>query len=850
MLCGTRKTRRAGFGAILAAFWIMGLGACVSTPVRNRFDAVDALHREVNAAEDINGSFPDVVYIKTRTQTFNSYHYYILKDGLIWHKGIKGEPQEWTIFRETGLPHNSAEKNFQAPKYIVEISADADELVALSDEGRFYRFCFEWILLRPTNQWVDLQGFPTSEGLYMDRRVAKNRAWALGKRNDQVKYYEDPFGNQHHNGTQEIATTYVLLEDGQEICYADTGLPCDFSRNFLGPERGTFKASALSAGGSTIFLINDAGEMYTRIADFDITGCDPMLFKYTYVPYTSNLTGYDYGSNLTPWALPPEDWRPQPAIPLEGKAAITRHITILQNGQGNAARELRVAGYNPRGETGYWSKPIFAPAWEFVPAPLFFGPGIGPPAAIAAIEDPSEGVPDPPQEKPLGGLGDRGPSLDVDMRGYRWVGNAPEAEWEYAVSGFNILEGSCSLHISWRGETCTVTLHPVEIWTYIRRDYLPGRTGPPKLYFVTLDIGENALEGRSEEFRARIKERFAAHDKVLFHYTMEANTNYMILWDGSDGILVLSRETFEDDFWEHRYSWFFEGYEEIARYHSPELRLPEQAVYTREHYAEIWRRIEPNRRFKRELEARITEYAAMKKAAFNFNMVYTTLDFIGQISLLNFIDIPKIYTITRFGKRILKVNRTYTDLISDMRIWIDRNLIDLLDIRIKSYTLIAERIARGAPEAVLPAGFGENARGYWKIAALPVELAGTFNEGADALPAFLSSELLDQGFFGWILRIGEVPLFSFTVEIEDSPRIIYERNGKPAEAAPYHFRGTLSINMVSSQNEGRSYYNKTIAPFLGGGKRLKVDMRFDGKELLITYKRFLRRDIVIFRGNV
>ena len=75
--------------------------------------------------------------------------------------------------------------------------------------------------------WLDRQGWPGEEQLYLDQRTSKKLAWAFGKRNAHVLYYEDRFGNQHHNGTMEIATTYVLLEDGQEICYADTGLPAD-----------------------------------------------------------------------------------------------------------------------------------------------------------------------------------------------------------------------------------------------------------------------------------------------------------------------------------------------------------------------------------------------------------------------------------------------------------------------------------------------------------------------------------------------------------------------------------------------------------------------------------------------
>jgi hypothetical protein len=214
-------------------------------------------------AENINGVFPEAVYIKTRTQTFNAYHYYILHDGLIWYKSIdsRKKPVNWILFQKTGLPHNSWKIGFNKPKRIVEISADADELVALSDEGGFYRYCFDKTIGRGSNVWFDRQGWPNEEQLYLDRRTAGNLSWALGKRNAHVLYYEDPFGNQHHNGTMEIATTYVLLEDGQEICYADTGLPGDFSRNYIGPGRGAFKAVSLSASASTLFVINGVGEM-------------------------------------------------------------------------------------------------------------------------------------------------------------------------------------------------------------------------------------------------------------------------------------------------------------------------------------------------------------------------------------------------------------------------------------------------------------------------------------------------------------------------------------------------------------------------------------------------------------
>jgi hypothetical protein len=824
----------------LVVFCLFLFGGCASISFQQT--VTPSTYQSIPSGEDINGSFPEAVYIKTRTQTFNSYHYYILKDGLIWYKGITADsgPQDWALFMETGLPHNYNDQYFQYPEYVAEISADADELAALSNDGRFYRICQDWIFSRATKKWLDKQGWPELDSLYMDPRTGRNKAWALGKRNDQVKYYEDPFGNQHHNGTQEIVTTYVLLENGQEICYADTGLPGDFSRNFGGPERGAFKAEALSASASTLFLINNAGEMYTRIVDFDIAGSDPMFFKYTYIPYKSEIPGTNYRSNLTPWALPPEDWQSQPAIPLKGKAAITRYITILQNGQGNAARELRVAGYNEQGETGYWSKAIFAPDWTFVPAPLYFPKDV----VLFNPEDSSGGS---DAKKP----GERGPSQDVSMRGNLWNGDTMEAEWEYEIPNFNILEGSCFLRIFWRGETCTVILHPIEMWTYLRRDYLPGRTGPPKIFFVTLEIPENAMDGLSQGFQDQLNGKFKAQDKVLFHYIMEASSDYIMMRDNSGRNLVLTNGALTGTFPENRYAWFFHGYDEIARYNSPELTVQEQPAYTREQYAEIWRKSETNLQFKQELEDRIIEYRTIKKSAFKLDMVYSNFDFISRITLLNFIDIPKIYTITRFGKKILTVNKTYTDLISDNRIWIDTKLIELLNTRIKTYNDAAARLAQGERTVVFPAGFAETAAGYWSGAGLPFEMRGSFGSGSDTRAASLTGDLLEQGFFGWLLKIGDgESLFSLLVEPEDAAKTILSRHNKTAQEEPYRFKGSLSVNSINLEGEGRAYFSRTIGSLHRSNERVKVDISFDGEELLIKHRRFWGKDFIIFQGKI
>ncbi|MDR1866978.1 MAG: hypothetical protein LBQ77_01760 [Treponema sp.] len=646
---------------------------------------LDGFPRASYRGEDINGDFPEAISIKTRTQTFNTYHYFLVKDGLIWYKlrdPINGpfplvegmhltEPKEWTLFQETGLPHNTQRVRFVNTDAVVEISADADELVALSEDGSFYRFCFDQNIAHESNIWLDKQGWPQAEQLFLDERTAKNRAWALGKRNDHVLYYEDTFGNQHHNGTMEIATTYILLEDGQEICYSDTGLPSDFSRNYGCPERGAFKAVSLSASASTMFLINEAGEMYTRMADFDIVGCDPMLFEYTYVPYTSSLPGTNYFSNLNAWALPSEDWRVQPRIELKGKAALTRHITILQNGYGNSARELRVAGYNEHGETGYWTKGIFDDTWTFNVVPLYFSED-----ALLKAEE-----------------GERGASYDSRFGGFYWNGAEKEA-WYYEIPNFNIMEGSCDLVIkNNNGETCTLTLHPLELWTHLKRDYMPGRSEYPKIFFVTLEIEAHAFAGLSEDFATKLQTRYAHNDKKIFQYIMEASQHRIFLWDSNNpaSVLFLTDGTVSDYFPAFRPEDFFKNCEELIQYNSTELDFF-AAEHTNSTYAqELSKTIALNKIFLKTLKEQISQLKAVKKATDKWTAGYKALDFLSRITLLNNVKVPKIKTITQFGDRIVSINKSYTDTLLNARITLDTILIELVQLRIKNYTALEKR---------------------------------------------------------------------------------------------------------------------------------------------------------------
>ena len=137
--------------------------------------------------EDVNGIFPANIYIKTRTQTFNSYYQFLLSEGKIYYKGLDGdEPEQWELMKKTGLPGKKFSPGFEKPREIVEISADGNQLVALSDDGRFYRIVFTPGVRYRAWTWLQKQGFPSSSPLYADQVILNNRGWSMGTRHKEV----------------------------------------------------------------------------------------------------------------------------------------------------------------------------------------------------------------------------------------------------------------------------------------------------------------------------------------------------------------------------------------------------------------------------------------------------------------------------------------------------------------------------------------------------------------------------------------------------------------------------------------------------------------------------------------
>lgn len=293
---------------------------------------------------------PDTVFLKTPTRSFTATHQLALEDGRLWWKAT-GE-KAWSMVPPDGLPIPRGRVDalkellplpgvepFVRPKKLVTLTADGENVIVVSDEG------FVFYAKLPGLEWKDTWG---PVGLKKPLKVDfPHRALAISHRKQA---YEDVDGNPHPV-TAGVTTFYALSSDGRTLSYADPWLPPKFGHRICLPRHNRFAAVALSASASTIFVMDAAGASFTRLADFDTMGLNPAL------PYSWEREKRS-GVKAVVRTLPPEDWAEQPSVP--GPA--TARITVLQTGEGNAARELRVEG-----DGGYWAKAIRAPAWKFVP---------------------------------------------------------------------------------------------------------------------------------------------------------------------------------------------------------------------------------------------------------------------------------------------------------------------------------------------------------------------------------------------------------------------------------------------------------------------------------------------------
>lgn len=843
----------------LSLLCFLACSACTVVPSSNASQLASFYHQTavpletVDASANVNGRLPEQVYIKTLTQTFCRDYQFCIVDGRIYYKLMPGAEYsnpglvetDWQLLGETGLPTPRKASDFPLPTEIVEISADADTLLAFDSDGGMYQMFTNTNAPGRPFEWIWDFGWPERTHLVQNQLVKNKRAWTSAARRQDVLWHEDIYGNPHHYGTMGIETIYFLTEDGQHIRFTDSGLPADFSRSLQGPEEGTFIAENLSASASTLFVINKAGTMYTRLADFDTIGCDPMFFKYTYERLPQKYDGTQYLSNYSPWALPSEPWLRQPDIPLEGQARLTRHITILQNGQGNGARELRVAGTNAQGETGYYSKAIFAHKpqdWTFVAAPLQL-------AEDTFLPVTAEGVP----QEVLDNLS--GPSQKLCFSGSLWQEGHRIPELTCTIKDFIMSEGACTLELSYRDETKAITLHPVEMWSYMFR-HDPGLDGTQKNFFITIEYPASSLESKYPEFQTILHKLFADKNKVVFSSHAAATENLFYLAvdykdpklvnrplsaRGDSGVpVVAAPRQKKNDFVFILTSQGTDPQQDYTRlaaktlYQSPaveqftsqRLQLEPGATITQENRALLDKALLENQTYRSML---LQELELFKQYASKANVSrwgYNIADLLTTVTLLNQIDFPKIKTATSFGGEILEQNaRTYKAQF-ETRTWTYSHLLELLDLRIATYKALQKVLEEGADTVQVPKKLYNTHFQYLTEAQFPTAIQGASN--------------LDQDCQATILLLPDAPLFPglclvlqeegetyfVLIELKNSAQQIFSRKTPPSLDNPL----ILDTQFTAFSDSG------VIPKELKNSPKWKGTLHWNGSELAVTAK--------------
>lgn len=843
----------------LSLLCFLACSACTVVPSSNASQLASFYHQTavpletVDASANVNGRLPEQVYIKTLTQTFCRDYQFCIVDGRIYYKLMPGAEYsnpglvetDWQLLGETGLPTPRKASDFPLPTEIVEISADADTLLAFDSDGGMYQMFTNTNAPGRPFEWIWDFGWPERTHLVQNQLVKNKRAWTSAARRQDVLWHEDIYGNPHHYGTMGIETIYFLTEDGQHIRFTDSGLPADFSRSLQGPEEGTFIAENLSASASTLFVINKAGTMYTRLADFDTIGCDPMFFKYTYERLPQKYDGTQYLSNYTPWALPSEPWLRQPDIPLEGQARLTRHITILQNGQGNGARELRVAGTNAQGETGYYSKAIFAHKpqdWTFVAAPLQL-------AEDTFLPVTAEGVP----QEVLDNLS--GPSQKLCFSGSLWQEGHRIPELTCTIKDFIMSEGACTLELSYRDETKAITLHPVEMWSYMFR-HDPGLDGTQKNFFITIEYPASSLESKYPEFQTILHKLFADKNKVVFSSHAAATENLFYLAvdykdpkllnrplsaRGDSGVpVVAAPRQKKNDFVFILTSQGTDPQQDYTRlaaktlYQSPaveqftsqRLQLEPGATITQENRALLDKALLENQTYRSML---LQELELFKQYASKANVSrwgYNIADLLTTVTLLNQIDFPKIKTATSFGGEILEQNaRTYKAQF-ETRTWTYSHLLELLDLRIATYKALQKVLEEGADTVQIPKKLYNTHFQYLTEAQFPTAIQGASNLGQDCQATILL--LPDAPLFPGLCLVlqEEGETYFVLIELKNSAQQIFSRKTPPSLDNPL----ILDTQFTAFSDSG------VIPKELKNSPKWKGTLHWNGSELAVTAK--------------
>ncbi|MBS0637669.1 MAG: hypothetical protein JSS12_09165 [Verrucomicrobia bacterium] len=317
------------------------------------------------------------IYVTSDRAAMNHTTYYAINDGVIWHKPIK-EGSDWQP-----LP-------FTAGTQPIKIRVDGANLCVEDDKGEIYyrkilregkrepesgttyvfrdksernNFKKNWFTLPVVSEVI--KPFTSAR---LKRDPSKTIDWAIAHRGQFNHYIEDAVG-QKHCVDVGVTTLYMLDANGRDIRLYDPWKPEWVEVSVPTPEtsHSQYEAMKMEVAASTVMTIgyntatDQAGkttkslQINTLLIDIDGLGWNPGLhFDYKQDPNNKDVR-----------VLGEVKWQTH-ALPDQPGDRFSKQITILQTGEGNQARELRVAGMR-NSETGFFYKSLGSQEWQFKP---------------------------------------------------------------------------------------------------------------------------------------------------------------------------------------------------------------------------------------------------------------------------------------------------------------------------------------------------------------------------------------------------------------------------------------------------------------------------------------------------
>lgn len=293
---------------------------------------------------DAPSTLPEQVLFRGTTQTYNRRFQFAVARGTVWYKSntaVTGIREPWAHLE---VPRCVEGK-------VTEISADDDEMIVVDKDRWIYDV--DGILRTPKQFTWSLRWGPpfwTGPGMQMPTGF-KTWAWSVISPLEDHTWL-DPAGNKPEVGAGKVSHIWLLSDNGRRLIFRDPWLPIDDSYAVCLPHRDRFRVASMNASGSTLFVVGNRGDLFTRLYDFDISGNNSLFFKYSF--------GDQTGRAKPRIQLPAEPWTRQPKIP----GTITDRISIHKVGRGTLHRTLRVEGVRD-GKVGYWHKDLRAATWSF-----------------------------------------------------------------------------------------------------------------------------------------------------------------------------------------------------------------------------------------------------------------------------------------------------------------------------------------------------------------------------------------------------------------------------------------------------------------------------------------------------